>query len=301
MGRLDGRVAVVTGASRGIGKEIAETFAAEGAGVAVVARTEVQWDLRMPGTIHDTVAAIEAAGGTAVAVPADLAKPEEVETVISRAKSALGPVDILVNNAALTIPGRPPKGEAGSAPVSPPAPQPPSSSSPPPRPGPANLTRSSFLTFPLKGFRLHFEIGLFAAYRLMQLALPDMIEAGRGAIVNISSLAGFIPGEGPYARPGTPGPIAYGGNKAAIHHLSQSVAAEVQAYGITVNVLSPSEPVITPGNLVAAGGETDWASPKDFAEATVRLVLADPNEINGRLLWSDDVLHPELGRRGWLR
>jgi NAD(P)-dependent dehydrogenase (short-subunit alcohol dehydrogenase family) len=135
----------------------------------------------------------------------------------------------------------------------------------------------------------------------MQLALPAMIEAGQGAIVNISSIAGFIPGEGPYARPGRPGPIAYGGNKAAIHHLSQSVAAEMQAYGIGVNVLSPSEPVITPGNLVASAGETNWASPEDFAEATVRLVLADPNEVNGQLLWSDDILHPERGRRGWLR
>lgn len=71
--------------------------------------------------------------------------------------------------------------------------------------------------------------------------------------------------------------------------------------GIAVNVLSPSEPVITPGNLVAASGETDWASPEDFAEATVRLALADPETTTGQILWSDDVLHPELGRRGWLR
>ncbi|WP_261570575.1 SDR family oxidoreductase, partial [Frankia gtarii] len=160
---------------------------------------------------------------------------------------------------------------------------------------------SSFLNFPLKGFRMHFEIGLFASYRLMQLVLPDMIDLGRGSIVNISSVAGFIPGEGPYAEPGTPGPLAYGGNKAALHHLSQAVAVEAQAYGIAVNVLSPSEPVITPGNLVAAAGETDWASPEEFAEATVLVALADPATTNGQLLWSDDVLHPDLGRRGWLR
>jgi 7-alpha-hydroxysteroid dehydrogenase len=135
----------------------------------------------------------------------------------------------------------------------------------------------------------------------MQLALPAMIEAGRGGIVNISSLAGFLPGEGAYDHPGTPGPIAYGGNKAAIHHLTQAVAIEMQAYGIAVNVLSPSEPVITPGNLVAAAGETNWASPEDFAEATLRVALADPQKVTGQLLWSDDVLHPELGPRGWLR
>jgi NAD(P)-dependent dehydrogenase (short-subunit alcohol dehydrogenase family) len=293
VGRLDGRVAVVTGASRGIGKAIAILFANEGASVAVVARTEAQWDPRMPGTVHETVAEIEAGAGTAVAVPADLAAADQVETVIERATSALGPVDILINNAALTIPGRPPAGRSAPRAV-------PSSTTRPAVSSTAG-TRTSFLTFPLKGYRLHFEIGLFATYRLMQLSLPAMIDAGRGSIVNISSLAGFIPGEGPYERPGTPGPIAYGGNKAALHHLTQAVAIEMQAHSIAVNVLSPSAPVITPGNLVAAAGETNWASPSDFAEATLLVALADPKQMNGQLLWSDDVLHPELGRRGWLR
>src|SRR5262249_43344513 len=128
-----------------------------------------------------------------------------------------------------------------------------------PKAGTTSTRSGSFLDFPLKGFRLHFEVGLFASYRLMQLVLPDMIEGGRGAIVNISSWAGFVPGEGPYERPGRPGPLAYGGNKAALHHLTQAVAVEVQAHGVAVNALIPSEPVLTPGNLVAAAGETDWA------------------------------------------
>ena len=78
------------------------------------------------------------------------------------------------------------------------------------------VASGSFLDFPLKGYRLHFQIGLFASYRLMQLVLPDMIELGRGGIVNISSLAAFIPGEGPYERAGGPTGFAYGGNKAAM-------------------------------------------------------------------------------------
>ncbi len=304
MSRLAGRVAVVTGSSRGIGKAIAIAFAEEGARVAVVARTQTQWDPRMPGTIYDTVAEIEAAGGTAVPIAADLADPGDVETIIEQARAGLGPVDILVNNAALTIPGRAPR-EGQSRPASAPAPPAappvadPAGSSPSLAAG--GIPRGSFLSFPLKGFRLHLEIGLFATYRLMQLALPDMMAAGRGGIVNISSLAGFLPGAGPYPHPGVPGPIAYGGNKAAMHHLTQAVAVEMQAHGIAVNVLSPSEPVITPGNIVAAAGETNWANPADFAEATLRVALADPAETNGQLLWSDDVLHPELGRRGWLR
>src|SRR6201995_3759285 len=67
-GRLDGRAAIVTGASRGLGREIALALAAEGASVAVVGRTESVWDERLPGTIGETVADIEAAGGHAVAV-----------------------------------------------------------------------------------------------------------------------------------------------------------------------------------------------------------------------------------------
>jgi 7-alpha-hydroxysteroid dehydrogenase len=295
-GRLADRVVIVTGASRGIGKAIAVACAREGASVAVAARTEQVWDERLPGTVHDTVAAIEAAGGRAIAIRADLAQPDDVERLVEIARSELGLIDVLVNNAAVTVPGRPPTAGREPAPAR-------------PRPSPATTSEpsdtrfgpGSFLQFPLKGFRLHFEVGLFASYRLMQLVLPDMIEAGRGAIVNISSLAGFIPGEGPYERAGRPGPIAYGGNKAALHHLTQCVAVEVAPYGIAVNVLSPSEPVITPGNLVAAVGETNWASPEEFAEATVRVALADPATTTGQLLWSDDVLHPERGRRGWLR
>ena len=158
----------------------------------------------------------------------------------------------------------------------------------------------SFLDFPLKGFRLHFEIGLFASYRLMQLVLPDMIEKQRGAVVNISSFAAFVPGEGPYAHPGVAGGFAYGGNKAALQHLTQSVAFEMQAHGIAVNALLTSAPVLSPGNLVAAPYVKNWASPEDFAEAVVRLAVVSPEVMTGCLMFDDDVLHPELGRRGWL-
>jgi NAD(P)-dependent dehydrogenase (short-subunit alcohol dehydrogenase family) len=214
----------------------------------------------------------------------------------------LGPIDLLVNNAALTVPGRPPATDSSPSASVGAARAPSPSPSPAPRPADGRKAwPGSFLDFPLKGFRMHFEVGVFASYLLMQLVLPDMIAAGRGSVVNISSVAGFMPGEGPYAHPGRPGPLAYGGNKSALHHLTQSVAVEMQAHGIAVNVLSPSEPVDTPGNRVASAGETDWASDDDFAEATIRVALVDPKVTTGQLLWSQDVLHPELGRRGWLR
>src|SRR6185437_4708860 len=106
--RLAGRNAIVTGGSRGLGRAIALALAAEGVPVAVVGRTEQVWDDRLPGTIGETVAAIEAAGGRAVAVRADLTDRDDIPRLVDEARDALGPITILINNAAFTAPGRPP-------------------------------------------------------------------------------------------------------------------------------------------------------------------------------------------------
>jgi NAD(P)-dependent dehydrogenase (short-subunit alcohol dehydrogenase family) len=289
--RLAGRTAIVTGASRGLGKAIAIALAREGAAVAVVARSESQWNERLPGTIHETVAEIEEAGGRAVAIAADLSLTDEVESAYSRARDALGAIDVLVNNAALTVPGRPSgmKSESGTL----------RSATPPATSGAPAAPFGSFLSFPLGGYQRHLAVGLFASYRLMQLVLPDMIGLGHGAIVNISSAAGLSPGEGPYAHTGVPGPIAYGGNKAALHHLTQCVAVEMQAHGIAVNVLSPSAAILTPGTMYSMPEGSEWASAEEFAEATIRVALMSADDVTGQLLWDQDVLHPEPGGRGW--
>jgi citronellol/citronellal dehydrogenase len=98
---MNGRVAIVTGASRGIGRCIAERFAAEGAAVVLVARTVLPGTSPLPGSLAEVAERIRATGGRAEAVPADLTVPEDVETVVARATDALGPVDTLVNNAGL--------------------------------------------------------------------------------------------------------------------------------------------------------------------------------------------------------
>ena len=78
--------------------------------MAVVARTRQQWDERPPGTIGETVAAIEEVGGRAVAIQADLLEREDIPRLVTEARDALGPITVLVNNAAFTAPGRPPAG-----------------------------------------------------------------------------------------------------------------------------------------------------------------------------------------------
>lgn len=99
--RLHGKVAIVTGASRGIGKGIAKAYAQEGARVVVVARTEEAG--RLPGSIHQTVTEIRDAGGDALAVKCDVTDDEQVRAMVKAAMDIYGRIDVLVNNAAVTL------------------------------------------------------------------------------------------------------------------------------------------------------------------------------------------------------
>jgi NAD(P)-dependent dehydrogenase (short-subunit alcohol dehydrogenase family) len=277
-GRLADRVAIVTGASRGLGRAIALALAAEGAAVAVVGRTEQVWNDRLPGTIGETVADIEAAGGRAVAVRADLTDRDDVARLVSEARDALGPITILINNAAFTAPGRPPV---------PGAERPAKSQKPP---GAAKPGWPGFVSTPLAAYRRHFEIAVFAAYELMQLVCPDMIAAGGGSVINITSVASRLPGDGPYAdRSGGVLP-GYGGSKAALEHLTQCAAFDLADHNIAVNALSPSKPILTPGLRYYAREFDETASAEEFAAAAVRLALVDPAAVTGRTIGHVEVL-----------
>lgn len=285
-GRLEGRTAIVTGASRGLGRAMALALAAEGAGVAVVARTEKIWDARLPGTIGDTVAEIEAAGGKATAVRADLLDPHDIPRMVDTVHRSLGPATILVNNAAFTAPGRPPRPEdhprdnselrrdsgAGT------------------RPAPEKSEWPTFVDTKFSAYRRHFDIGVFAPYELMQLVAPGMKEAGGGAIINITSGASLMPGDGPYhdfdygILPG------YGGSKAALEHLTRCAAYDLQRWNVSVNALSPSRAIKTPGVSYYAKEFENYGSEAEFAEAAVRLAVMDPQLVTGRVVGHLDVL-----------
>jgi 7-alpha-hydroxysteroid dehydrogenase len=281
-GRLDGRAAIVTGASRGLGRAIALALASQGAAVAVIGRTENVWDERLPGTIGETVADIESAGGRAVAIRADLLDRDDVAQLVGQARDALGPITILVNNAAFTAPGRPPKpgdpdviarAKSAKAP-----------------PGAVKPGWPPLLGTPLGAYRRHFEIAVFAAYELIQLVCPDMIAAKSGSIVNITSVASRLPGDGPY--PDRSGGVlpGYGGSKAALEHLTWCAAFDLQGHHIAVNALSPSKPILTPGLSYYAPDFDDVAQAEEFAQAAVELALVDPEVVTGRTIGHLQVL-----------
>lgn len=260
MGTMDGKVALVTGASRGIGHAIARRFAAAGAVVAVTARTSEPGDSRFPGSISETVAEIEAAGGTAVAVVADLARQQDRRRLVEEVTRTLGPVDVLVNNAAVTF----------FEPVA---------------------------EFSEKHYDLMFEVQVKAAFELAQLTLPAMLERGSGWILNISSGAARHPAGPPY-RAGAGRGTVYGMCKAALERFTTGLAAEASEGGVAVNVLSPAAIVATPGvvhhRLIPPGAE-DQAEPVEvIAEAAHALCTGSPATLTGRIAYSAPLLE-ELG------
>ncbi|MGH6991789.1 MAG: SDR family NAD(P)-dependent oxidoreductase [Caulobacteraceae bacterium] len=246
-GKLQGRVALVTGASRGIGSAVAARLAMEGAKVAVSARTAEKGESRLPGTLRETIGRIREAGGQAEALKADLAIPSDRQRLVRETEERLGPIDILVNNAAVTW----------FAPVE---------------------------AFTEKRLKLMMEVQVFAPFHLAQLVLPGMRERRLGWIVNISSGAAFHP-KPPY-HAGARGGTVYGMCKAALERFTTGLASEVADAGIAVNVVSPGL-VDTPGVAVHGlinEATRDRVQPIEFiAEAVFRLASGDPKTLTGRI------------------
>lgn len=259
-GNCDGKVALVTGASRGLGKAIAMRLAAEGATVGLTART-MEPDPKYQGSLGQTLAEITDAGGSAVAVQADLSKAEDRERLYAELVDRVGAPDILVNNAAVTF-LRPLDG------------------------------------FPERRVRLMMEMHVLAPLHLAQLAIPAMRERGRGWILNVTSVGGDLPEGPPFSEfDRVAGFGIYGTVKAALNRLTKSLAAELYDDGIAVNAAAPTNPVVTPGAGTLDLAKIDTEDIELITQTAFMLCTGDPKTLTGRVAHTQSFLR----ETGWLR
>jgi NAD(P)-dependent dehydrogenase (short-subunit alcohol dehydrogenase family) len=262
-----GLVALVTGASKGgTGTAIALRLAAAGARVAVTARSQ--------NGLERTARAIAAAGGEAIALTCDLADPADRECLVARAEARLGPIDILVNNAA-----------AGAY--------------------------KPFADWALAELEAMQQVNVWAPWMLAQQVLPGMRERGRGWILNLTSSVAELPPGPPFAHtaPARSG-SAYGATKAALNRMTLALAAETQGQGITVNALTPQAAILTPEltRLRDTGSiDPDFFEPLEtMAEAALILCTTRDARLHGRIAYSLRLLleldHPtrDLGGKALL-
>lgn len=264
--RFEGKVAIVTGASRGIGAAIALRLAAEGARVALVARSVEPGSSKLTGSLEETAGRIRALGGECFCIGANLAEPEQRAHIVPQTLERFAGVDILVNNAAWS------------------------------RYQPAHTQASRHV-------RLCFEVNFHAPLELAQQCVSSMRERGAGWIVNLSSATVNHPSPAPYDYNeryfkfnAEVGPSVYASSKAALERLSTGMAAELAAANIAVNTLAPVEAVASEG-AVALGtiDATAHMEPVEaMAEAALELCSRPPAELSGRILLSLDLLR-ELG------
>ncbi len=263
MGKLDGKSVIVTGASRGIGAEIAKVFAAEGGKVACVARTLKEGDHVLEGSLEHTVNEIKAAGGEATAITADISDYDQCVRAVEAARAAYGPIDVLVNNAALTY----------FIPIK---------------------------DYPISKWHRSIGVNFHAPFYFSQLCLQDMLPRKAGSIVNISSGAAIGPGRGPYKGDFGRGGTLYGAEKAALERFTQGLASEVYEDGISVTCVSPSQVVPTPGtvhhHLVTGMDDPRGEHPELMAKSALLLATEPLDKVTGRVTYSQEILQ----EFGWI-
>jgi NAD(P)-dependent dehydrogenase (short-subunit alcohol dehydrogenase family) len=184
---MDGKVAVVTGGNRGIGRAIARALAEAGASVAIAARDE---DRSAP-----VVTELESLGRRATSVRTDVTNRDEVNAMVSEVTRQLGPIDVLVNNAGIGF-------------------------------------HADALTLSDHDWQRLFATNLDGVWKASQVVGAGMVQRGHGSIINIGSISGLIINRPQWHAP-------YGISKAAVHHLTKSLAAEWAQSGVRVNAIAP--------------------------------------------------------------
>jgi NAD(P)-dependent dehydrogenase (short-subunit alcohol dehydrogenase family) len=251
-GVLAGKVAVVTGASRGIGEAVALRYAQEGAKVVVSARTVNEGDHMLAGSMNSVVQRIKDAGGEAAAIRCDLSSYSERENLIAETVATFGPVDILCNNGAVTF----------FTPVE---------------------------AFSEKRMKLMFEVQVFAPFHLSQMVLGSMRERKSGWIVNVSSHAALHPKPDSGGRGGTVYGMCKAALERFTTGLASEVYEDNIGVNVISPGLIATPGVIY--HKLINDNNRDQAVPvENMAEACLRLSYGDPRQLTGRITYAVDMI-----------
>jgi NAD(P)-dependent dehydrogenase (short-subunit alcohol dehydrogenase family) len=264
---LTGKVAIVTGASRGVGRQAAIDLARRGAKVVLAART-VDPDPSLPGSLGETIGIIQASGGEALAVQTDLANRADLQDLVDATVERFGGIDILINNAASTV---------------------------------GSVWSKKFLDLTFEELTNDFDINLHAPFTLMQLVVPIMAARGGGRIVNVTTGSGEV-----FRMPEEHVPPAdvvgrnlvvpsYFASKRALDRLSNVIAPELRKSNVHVIGLHPGW-VAT--EIVQARLEGQGFDPKEGDNRPVAVAVParmivyfasceNPEEYTGRLFWAE--------------
>ena len=272
---LEGKVAIVTGASRGTGRAYAQALAMAGASVVAAARTDKPAALtgapmRLPGEMHagrgarqlagllpgslrETVASIEEAGGTAMAVRCDVGNEDDVRALAQAALDRFGRIDALVNNAGV-------------------------------------FPRLNTLEVTPETYEAVLRVNLVGPYLCAKHVLPHMIERGAGSVINITT--GSPDPEETVDLKSARGILCYAAAKAGLDSMTRTLAREMAHHGVAVNGLAPGM-ILTEGDVETLGGDFDFTeyprgpcTPEFVGPPVVYLAGTTPGVMTGEILFA---------------
>ncbi|OGQ17054.1 MAG: short chain dehydrogenase [Deltaproteobacteria bacterium RBG_16_71_12] len=256
MSTLNGKTALITGASRGIGRAMAIRFAKDGANVVLASKSTVPHP-KLAGTLHTVAEEVKAAGGTPLVVGCDVRSEEDVQRAVDETKRAFGGLDVLVNNA-----------------------------------GAISLT--SLEDTPVKRFDLMLSINARAVFLTAKLCLPLLVESARaGRSPHILSLSPPVAAkDGRFDPKWLKGHTAYSLTKYGMTLLTQGFAEELRDVGIAVNALWPQTLIATAAVDMLMGDEGMKASrtPEIMADAAYQIVTTPGLAVTGQALIDEALL-----------
>ncbi len=249
--KLDGKVAIVTGGSRGIGKQICLTFAGEGAAVVVVARTEKEGESRLPGNIHQTADEIRASGGTALPIRTDITVDEDVERMVQQTVDEFGRIDILVNDAAVNV-------------------------------------NSTVADLPVKRWDLMMRVNLRGTFICTKMVLPTMMTQRSGNIMCMTSVAAkrqAPPGEVCYSITKTGIELFCWGLAPEVKEYNIAVNDLYPSGGVTTDGFKE----VFKRRSFSEEDLKRMKTPEQIAEAALWIVQQDASTFTGRSVNDDEV------------